>query len=89
MEVLPALAASGRVISTNDKETTVLLGDGPMPEAGSGYITDAARIRTRHGRVSLGFSGEDHVIEPPKFMDQAIQLMQKLMSPPSQKSISR
>jgi len=89
VEVLPALAASGRVISTKDKETTVLLGDGPMPEIGSDYITDAARIRTRRGRVSLGFSGEDHVIEPPRLMDQAIRLMQRLMSPPSQRSISQ
>ena len=84
--MLPALAASGRVINGRKKETTVLLGDGPMPVVGSDIITDTARIYSRRGRVKLGFSGEDYVIEPPKLMDQAIQLMQKLIMPSSQKS---
>jgi hypothetical protein len=84
--MLPALAASCRVIKGRKKETTVLLGDGPMPAVGSDVITDTARIYSRHGRVRLGFSGEDDVIEPPGLMDQAIKLMQKLITPSSQKS---
>lgn len=84
--MLPALAASSRVIKGRKKETTVLLGDGPMPVVGSDIITDTARIYSRHGRVRLGFSGEDYVIEPPKFLDQAIQYMQKLIAPSCQKS---
>jgi len=74
------------VIKGKKKETTVLLGDGPMPAVGSDFITDTARIHSRHGRVRLGFSGEDYVIEPPGLMDQAIKLMQKLITPSSQKS---
>jgi hypothetical protein len=89
VEVLPALAASGRVINTKNKETTVLLGDGPMPEVGSDSITDAARIRSRHGRVRLGFSGEDYFTEPPKLMEQAIQFVQKRLVPSLQKAISQ
>jgi hypothetical protein len=87
--MLPALAASGRVIKGRKKETTVLLGDGPMPAVGSDIITDTARIYSRHGRVRLGFSGEDYVTETPGLMDQAIQLMQKLIMPSSQKSHQR
>jgi hypothetical protein len=86
VEVLPVLAASGRVIKTKGKETTVLLGDGPMPDVGSENITDTARIASRHGRVRLGFSGEDYFVEPPKFIEQAVQLVQKLVAPSLQKS---
>jgi hypothetical protein len=76
------------VISTWGKETTVLLGDGPVPQVGSDSTTDAARIYSRHGRVRLGFSGEDSFNEPPKLMDQALQLMMdKLILPSSQKLI--
>ena len=89
VEVLPALAASGRVINTKNKETTVLLGDGPMPEMGADSITDAARIRSRHGRVRLGYSGEDYFTEPPKLMEQAIQFVQKRLVPALQKAISQ
>lgn len=88
MDILPALAASGRVISTKNRETTVLLGDGPMPAMGSDGITDTARLYSRHGRVRLGFSGEDYFTEPPSLVDQAIQLVQKLMMPTFQKTIS-
>jgi hypothetical protein len=84
--MLPALAASCRVIKGRKKETTVLLGDGPMPAVGSDVITDTARIYSRHGRVRLGFSGEDKLIEPPGLVDQAIQLVQKLITPSYQKS---
>jgi hypothetical protein len=84
--MLPALAASCRVIKGRKKETTVLLGDGPMPAVGSDIITDTARIHSRRGRVWLGFSGEDYVTETPGLMDQAIRLVQKLMMPSSQKS---
>ncbi|KAH9031362.1 hypothetical protein EDB85DRAFT_1959566 [Lactarius pseudohatsudake] len=82
VEVLPALAASGRVVKTKDRETTVLVGDGPMPQVGSDSITDTARLYTRHGRVRLGFSGEDYFTEPPKLLEQAVQMMQKLIMPP-------
>jgi len=86
--MLPVLAASGRVISTNNRETTILLGDGPMPTLGADGITDTARLYSRHGRVRLGFSGEDFVTEPPRLVDQAIQLVQKLMMPSCPKAIS-
>jgi len=88
VEILPAPAASGRVINTTNRETTVLLGDGPMPAMGSDGITDTARISSRCGRVRLGFSGEDYFTESPSLVDQAIQLVQKLMISPSRKSIS-
>ena len=86
MEMLPALAASSRVINANKKETTILVGNGPMPAVGSDIVTDTARIYSRRGRVRLGFSGEDFVVEPPGFMDQAIQFVQKLIAPSSKKS---
>lgn len=86
MQLLPALAASGRVISTRGKEVTVLLGDGPMPQVGSDSNTDTARVYSRKGRVRLGFSGEDYFTEPPKLMEQAFQLMHKLILPSSLKS---
>jgi hypothetical protein len=89
VEVLPALAASGRVINTKNKETTILLSDGPMPEIGPDSITDTARIRSRHGHVRLGYSGEDYFTEPPKFMDQAIQFVQKRLVPSLQKTIAQ
>jgi hypothetical protein len=81
------MAASGRVISTRGRETTVLLGDGPMPQVGSDNVTDTARIYSRRGRVSLGFSGEDHFTEPRKLIDQAFQLVQRLMLPSTQKKL--
>jgi hypothetical protein len=84
--MLPALAASGCVLNGKKKETTVFLGDGPMPTVGSDVITDTARIYSRYGCVRLGFSGEDYVIETPGLIDQAMQLMQKLIKPCSQKS---
>jgi len=88
VEILPVLAASGRVINTKNRETTILLGDGPMPAMGSDDITDTARLSSRHGRVRLGFSGEDYFTEPPSLVDQAIQLVQKLMISSSKKPIS-
>ena len=84
MELLPVLAASGRVIKTMKKETTVLLGDGSMPAVGADITTDTARIYSRHGRVRLGFSGEDQVIKIPGLLDQAMHLMQKFIAPSSQ-----
>ncbi|KAI9464441.1 hypothetical protein BJY52DRAFT_1249070 [Lactarius psammicola] len=86
VEVLPALAASGRVVKTKDRETTVLIGDGPMPQVGSDNITDTARLYSRRGRVRLGFSGEDYFNEPPNLIEQAVQMMQKLIMPSSPKS---
>jgi hypothetical protein len=83
VEVLPALAASGRIVKTRDRETTVLIGDGPVPQVGSDNITDTARLYSRHGRVRLGYSGEDYFNEPPKFIEQAVQMMQKLIMPKS------
>jgi len=83
VEVLPALAASGRVVKTKDRETTVLLGDGPVPQVGSDSFTDTARLYSRHGRVRLGFSGEDDFNEPPNLIEQAVQMMQKLIMPKS------
>jgi hypothetical protein len=79
------MASSGRVISTRGRETTVLLGDGQMPQVGSGGVTDTARIYSRRGRVSLGFSGEDHFTERPNLIDQALQFVHKLVSPSTQK----
>jgi len=77
--VLPALAASGRVVMTRNKETTVLIGDGPIPVVGSDNVTDTARLYSRHGRIRLGYSGEDSFTEPPKFIDQAMKMVQKLV----------
>ena len=79
VEVLPVLAASGRVLKTMDKEATVLIGDGPMPQVGADNITDAARLYSRHGRIRLGFSGEDYYTEPPRLIDQAVKMVQKLI----------
>jgi hypothetical protein len=84
VELLPALAASSRVIKSVKKETTVHLGDGPMPVAGSDITTDIARLYSRHGRVRLGYSGEDYITKPPGLVDQAVQLMQKLIAPSAQ-----
>ena len=87
MELLPALAASSRVIKSVKKEITVHLGDGPMPVAGSDITTDIARLYSRHGPVRLGFSGEDYITKSPGLVDQAMQLMQKLVAPSSQTHI--
>jgi hypothetical protein len=80
LEVLPALAASGRVVKTRDRETTVLIGDGPVPQVGLDSITDTARLYSRHGRVRLGFSGEDYFNEPPKLIEQAVRVIQRLIA---------
>jgi hypothetical protein len=80
VDVLPALAASGRVLKTKDRETTVLIGDGPMPQVGADQITDTARLHSRHGRIRLGFSGEDFYTEPPRLIDQAVKMVQKLIT---------
>jgi len=81
VEVLPVLAASGRVLKTKDKEATVLIGnDGLMPQLGADSITDTARLYSRHGRIRLGFSGEDYFTEPPKLIDQAVKMVQKLIT---------
>jgi len=79
VEMLPALAASARIVQNNGKETTVLVGDGPMPQVGSDDITDTARLYSRHGRIRLGYSGEDFFTEPPKLIDQALKVVQKLI----------
>ena len=80
VDVLPALAASGRVVTTRNKETTVLIGDGPMPVVvGSDSVTDIARLYSRHGRIRLGYSGEDYFTEAPGLIDQAMQMVQKLV----------
>jgi hypothetical protein len=79
VDVLPALAASGRVVTTRKKETTVLIGDGPMPVVGEDSVTDTARLHSRHGRIRLGYSGEDYFTEPPKLIDQAMQMVQKFV----------
>jgi hypothetical protein len=81
VEVLPVLAASERVVKTKDRETTVIIGDGPVPRLGSDNITDTARLHSRRGRVRLGFSGEDYFNEPPNLIEQAVQMMQKLIMP--------
>jgi hypothetical protein len=78
VDVLPALAASARVLKTKDRVTTVLIGDGPMQE-GADNITDIARLRSRRGCVRLGFSGEDYFTEPPRLIDQAVKMVQKLV----------
>ena len=83
MEMLPALAASSRVINGNKKDTTILVGNSPMPAVGSDVVIDTARIYSRHGRVRLGFSGEDFVVEPSGLMDQAMRFVQKLVMPSS------
>ena len=88
MELLPALAATCRVIKTKNKEITVLLGDGPMPNVGSDSITDTACVSSRHGPVRLGFSGEDHFTERPGLVEQAMQLVQKFIVPSIQKSLA-
>lgn len=79
VEMLPALAASARIVQNNGKETTVLVGDGPMPQVGLDDITDTARLYSRHGRIRLGYAGEDHFTEPPKLIDQAVKMVQKLI----------
>ncbi|KAH9952848.1 hypothetical protein BC827DRAFT_1252069 [Russula dissimulans] len=88
VELLPALAATCRVITTKNKETTVLLGDGPMPHVGSDNITDTARISSRHGPVRLGFSGEDYFTERPGLVEHAMQLVQKFVVPKIQRSFA-
>lgn len=84
VEVLPALAGTGRIVKTKDRETTILIGDGPVPQVGADNITDTARLYSRRGRVRVGFSGEDYFNEPPKLFAQAVQVMQKFImsSPP-------
>jgi hypothetical protein len=79
VDVLPTLAASARVVMTRDKETTVMIGDGPLPVVGSDNVADTARLYSRHGRIRLGYSGEDSFVEPPKFIDQAVKMVQKLV----------
>jgi len=82
VEVLPALAASSRVVKTKNRETTILIGDGPVPQVGSDNITDTARLYSRHGRVRLGFSGEDDFNEPPNLIEQTIRSrMQRFIMP--------
>jgi hypothetical protein len=83
VEILPALAASSPVIKGRKKQTTVLLGDDPMPAVGSDIMIDSARIHSRRARVRLGFSGEDYVTESHGLVGQTIQLMKKLIMPSS------
>ncbi|KAI0272351.1 hypothetical protein BC834DRAFT_966397 [Gloeopeniophorella convolvens] len=85
VEVLPALAAVARVVHKKNNETTLLLGNGPVPQVGAENTTDTARLYSRHGRVRIGFSGEDTFTEPLNLMEQAAQLIQKFIIP-SEKS---
>ena len=64
---------------TRNKETTVMVGNGPVPVVGSDNVTDTARLYSRHGRIRLGYSGKDSFVEPPKLIDQAMKMVQKLV----------
>ena len=64
VELLPALAASSRIVKTKDWETTVLIGDGPVPEVGSDSITDTARLYSRH-RSGWGLAKKTISMSPP------------------------
>ncbi|KAI9510510.1 hypothetical protein F5148DRAFT_571172 [Russula earlei] len=77
-ELLPALAASARIMRASDQETVVFVGGGAFPQAGPSSNGDLARLCTRSGLLRLGFSGEDAFIESEGVMAKAVNLFQKL-----------
>ena len=54
-QVLPALSAFSRALTSTDKETLVLIGDPSSNQDDSDYL----QMESRHGKVIVGFSGED------------------------------
>jgi len=78
IELLPALASSGRVVKATHRETVVLVGNGVLPQVGPTGAGDLARLCARSGRVRLGFSGEDTFIESEGVIATATHLFRKL-----------
>jgi hypothetical protein len=78
IELLPALASSGRVVKATDRETVVLVGNGVLPQVGPTSVGDLARLCARCGRVRLGFCGEDAFIESEGVIATAAHLIRKL-----------
>jgi len=78
IELLPMLASVGRIVSTGNKETVVLIGNDAVPGAGFTSAGDLARLYSRSGRLRLGFSGEDSFTESEGVVAMATQMFQKL-----------
>jgi len=78
IELLPALASVGRIVSTSNRETVVLIGNEAFPGAGFTSAGDLARLYSRSGRLRLGFSGEDSFTESEGVVAMATQMFQKL-----------
>ena len=78
IELLPALASVGRIVSTSNRETVVLIGNDAFPGAGFTSTGDLARLYSRSGRLRLGFSGEDSFTESEGVVAMATQMFQKL-----------
>jgi len=66
-KVLPALSSASRVLKTTDRDALILIGDpSTATSASSGTAdnlsTDFCQLKSRSGKVIVGFSGEDEYV---------------------------
>jgi len=64
--VLPALSSASRVLKTTDRDTLILIGDpssvSASPETAGDLSTDFCQLKSRSGKVTVGFSREDKYV---------------------------
>ncbi|KIM90508.1 hypothetical protein PILCRDRAFT_812256 [Piloderma croceum F 1598] len=65
-KILPALSSVSRVLKTTDRDTLILVGDpssvSASPDTADDLSTDFCQLRSRSGKVTVGFSGEDKYV---------------------------
>lgn len=56
-QILPALSMASRVLKSTHQENLILVGE-PSPST-SGDGTDFLELRSRHGKITVGYTGDD------------------------------
>ncbi|KAI0046991.1 hypothetical protein FA95DRAFT_1606456 [Auriscalpium vulgare] len=62
--VLPVLSAAARVVRAAGREVSILVGDDGQAAGSSSQFADHMHLYSRRGSVTVGFSGEDHYVQP-------------------------
>jgi len=80
---LSSLARSMRPVTMREEESLVLIGEGPFPADGPGnasWVGDYLSLVSRHGNVTVGYSGEDKRPEQGGFWKKITDFMQHITS---------
>ncbi|KAI0045818.1 hypothetical protein FA95DRAFT_1560787 [Auriscalpium vulgare] len=74
--VLPYLSAGARIVKASRNEVTILVGNGSQSAGPSSQFADHVSMHSRHGNVTVGFSGEDQYSPP----DGRLAMMKRMVS---------